>query len=61
MPSISIFVNGRSFLLFEVLGLRPADLQFLNRPVQSWSEDDVYRKVSSFVNNLKVVNDPAER
>ena len=61
MPSISIFVNGRSFLLFEVLGLRPADLQFLTRPVQSWSEDDVYRKVSSFVNNLKVVNDPAER
>ena len=61
MPSLSLFISGRSFLLFDILSLVHEDLEFLSRPVQTWNEDEVYQKVFTFVTNLKVVNDPAER
>ena len=61
MPSLSLFISGRSFLLFDILSLVHEDLGFLSRPVQTWNEDEVYQKVFTFVTNLKVVNDPAER
>ena len=60
-PSISLFVSGRSFLLFEVMGLGHDDLEFLSNPVNTWNNYPVYKNLSNFVTNLKVVNDPAER
>ena len=60
-PSISLFVNGRSFLLFEVMGLKHSDLEFLSHPVDVWNTFPVYEDLFSFVTNLKVVNYPAER
>ena len=61
VPSLSLFVNSRSFLLFEIMGLGHDDLEFLSHPADAWNTYPVYENLFSFVTNLKVVNDPAER
>ena len=60
-PCLSKFVNGRSFTLPDLLGFTPDDLQFFNLDVSEWENNQVYQVLHQFVNQLTVVNDPAER
>ena len=54
-------MNGRSFLLWEVLQLDHSSLGWLSRSPDTWMQDDDYRVLLDFVQNLTVVNDPSER
>ena len=54
-------MNGRSFLLWEVLQLDHSSLGWLSMSPDTWMEDDDYRVLLDFVQNLTVVNDPSER
>ena len=58
---LSTLVNGRSFLLFAVLGYDHSATTFLEHPVASWPQFAIYRRMHHVVTNLMVVNDPAER
>ena len=60
-PTLDTFLNGRSFLLWEVMGQTQENLAWLEQPVDDWERYDDYRKLFFFVNHLVVVNDPAER
>ena len=44
-----------------MLGFTPDDLQFFNLDVSEWENNQVYQVLHQFVNQLTVVNDPAER
>ena len=55
------FINGRSFLLWEVLRKDHSDLDWLSLPVYMWKYNDNFHEINFIVNNLSVVNDPAER
>ena len=54
-------MNGRSFLLWEVLRLDHARLGWLSRSPDTWMQDENYLMLLNFVQNLNVVNDPSER
>lgn len=60
-PSLATFVNGRSFLLWELLNHSQAKLAWLNQPANIWEQSAAYGELHFCVNNLCVVNDPAER
>lgn len=52
------FVTSNTMDFFKTLEL---DTSFLNNPVHTWEEDEVYKKNKSTVKSLRVVNDIAER
>ena len=54
-------MNGRSFLLWEVLRLDHASLDWLRTSPDTWQEDSNYMFLFNFVQNLTCVNDPSER
>ena len=54
-------MNGRSFLLWEVLGLDHASLDWLSKSPEDWEEDENYMHLFNFVENMVCVNDPSER
>ena len=56
-----MFVNGRSFLLWEVLSLNHSILGWLSKSPDAWTEDEDYLFLFSFVENITCVNDPSER
>ena len=61
IPCLSLFINGRSFIIFEVLGLNQNDLLFLEASVDDWPKYRVFRMLHHAITKLNVVNDPAER
>ena len=60
-PTFHNFINGRSFLLWEALRKNHQDLDWLALPVSQWKTNQNYVEINFIVNNLSVVNDPAER
>ena len=60
-PSLATFTSRHSFLLFELLGLEPADLAWLEVEPSEWMEHNSYRKAYEYVTKLQVTNDIAER
>ena len=58
---MSLFVNGRSFLLWEVLGLDHSTLDWLTKSPDAWEENENYMHLFNFVQNIVCVNDPSER
>ena len=61
VPSIASFATKNSFLLPELLGLRPADMNWLLLEPEAWSTNLNYRKIQEYVTKLEVTNDVAER
>ena len=61
MPSLSQFVGPKSWLLPHILKLTDENMEWLHLEVHQWSLMSGYKKFSSFVHGLVVVNDPAER
>ena len=61
IPSLSTFVSERSWLLFNLLDMGPAESEWLQVEVHQWHLFSGFRKFRDFVRGLTVVNDPAER
>ena len=57
--TLASFVSVKSYLLFNLLGID--DLSWLNAPVALWPCFPSFVKANSFVRDLLVVNDGAER
>ena len=55
---MDVFVGPKSWRIFELLGKGSA---WLHQPVEEWEQCQDYRDVASFLKDLKVVNDAAER
>ena len=60
-PNLSEFINGRSFLLWEVMKMDHSHLDWMSRDVELWEHDENYMKLFQAVNEFTVVNDPSER
>ena len=60
-PNLSEFINGRSFLLWEVMKMDHSHLDWMSRDVEFWEQDENYMKLFEGVNNFTIVNDPSER
>ena len=61
LPSLALFVGPRSRLLFSLLQLTPAELDWLKFPSEQWDRFSGYQKFAKFVKKLAVVNDAGER
>ena len=57
-PTLDAFVGPRSWLLFKLLRQQG---NWLGQPVVQWHADPEYESIRSFLKDLKVVNDCAER
>ena len=57
-PTLDSFIGPRSWILFHKLN---AAGTWLNREVMEWPEDNEYKRLETFLKDLKVVNDLAER
>ena len=55
---ISAFIGDDSWSFFHITGL---DDSFLNTPVAQWEANNAYQQGKLIVNNIRVVNDSAER
>ena len=53
-PRLTRFVNGRSFLLWEVLRLDHSSLGWLSKTPDTWHEDADFMSLFKFVNNFSV-------
>ena len=60
-PRLATLVNGRSLLLWHVMGHTLEDLTWMEQPVALWLQFPKFRELNRFVTGLSVVNDPAER
>ena len=60
-PTLSSLVKAKSWQVFAILDMGDDDLQWLKQDAASWPLDPGFLKFQEFVNNLTVVNDPAER
>ena len=60
VPKLSSFVNEKSWLLFDLLGLTGKQ-DWLQTPQEMWVMFTEYRKLKEYVLNVSVVNDLAER
>ena len=60
-PRLATLVNGRSLLLWHLMGHVQADLAWMEQPVRLWLQFPKFRELNRFVTGLSVVNDPAER
>lgn len=58
---ISSLVSKETLRFFHILVGNDRDLTFLKKPQNQWKDDLVYEEIFQIVNNLIVVNDPAER
>ena len=56
--AISTFIGDDSWSFFHITGL---DDSFLNTPVAQWEANNAYQQRKLIVNNIRVVNDSAER
>ena len=52
------FIGSNSWLVFDILGLQG---DWLVKPVTEWEESPDYLTLKTYIENLKVVNDTAER
>jgi hypothetical protein len=59
--SIISFIGPRSCLIFYLLKMTREEVEWMQLPVEYGALMSNYRKVESFVNNLQVINDAAER
>jgi hypothetical protein len=55
------FIGPRSWLIFHLLKMSREQVDWMQLPVEYWDRMTYYRQVESFVNNLPVINDAAER
>ena len=53
--------GSKSWLLWHLNGMGIENPSFLTLPVRLWPEHRDYQRLQMVVNNMKVVNDPAER
>ena len=60
-PTLASLVKAKSWLMFSMLNMTEEELGWLTKDVIYWSKDPGFLKFRDFVNNLTVVNDPAER
>ena len=60
-PTFHNSINGRSFLSWEVLRKNHHDLDWLALPISWLMANKNFGEISLIINNLSVVNDPAER
>lgn len=58
---IASLVSKETLRFFNILVGNDRDLTFLKKPQNQWKDDLVYEEIFQIVNNLIVVNDPAER
>lgn len=56
--NLSQLVGPNSWLLFRIFGQQGT---WLKRTPQSWEENCEFNEMKTFVKNLKIVNDAAER
>ena len=61
MPSLDSFVGPKSWLLPHLLGLDSESMEWIQLSVHQWPLISGFRKFSSLVQKLTIVNDPAER
>ena len=59
-PSLEVFVDKSSWLIFNLCGIEGKP-DWLKIPSQHWQEFEDFRKMNTFVQNLPVINDSAER
>ena len=59
-PEIELYdlIGPRSWKTFKILNF---EHDWLSQPVEKWEESESYQKMKTFVINLKVTNDAAER
>ena len=60
-PRLSSLIKPESWLIFHHLQMSESDVSFLKQEVHLWDSQPGYQKLSQFIENLSVVNDPAER
>ena len=58
---VSDLVDERSVIIFQWLNLSLQDIRLLTYSRDKWCEFDEYKKFKMLINDLKVVNDVAER
>ena len=58
---VSDIVGERSVIIFQRLNLSLQDIRFLTYSRDKWCDFDEYKKFKMLINDLKVVNDVAER
>ena len=61
LPSLDSFVGPKSWLLPHLLGLDSESMEWIQLSVHQWPLISGFRKFSSLVQKLTIVNDPAER
>ena len=54
-------ISSETWFIFDLMGLKDADLNWLNNHPSQWVSDECYAKFKKFVGNLAVTNDAAER
>ena len=59
-PSLEVFVDNGSWLIFDLCGIEGKP-EWLKIPSQHWKEFEEFRTMNTFVQNLPVINDSAER
>ena len=60
-PSLADFVADKSWLFFHLIDAHMQSLQWLNDNPDTWGQNPDYLHLQSFVEEVKVVNDAAER
>ena len=61
LPSLAQFVGPRSYLIFDLLGFSPAEMDWLKFPCTDWERFYGYQKFVNFASKVAVVNDAGER
>jgi hypothetical protein len=56
--SLDLFVGEQSWLIFDILDI---DTDWMVNDAGSWPESNGFKKFANYVNNVRVVNDLAER
>ena len=59
--NLAELTGSRSYLLFDLLSSSSSDLEWMKNPSSEWDKFPEFQRFSSFVTNLKVVNDAGER
>jgi len=59
-PNLEEFVNSRSWLLFNFIGLGRQPLWWRERPAHEWGNHDTYLQFENFVRKMHVTNDFAK-
>ena len=55
---LDFYIGGDSWMFFNILKI---DSSFLRKPVVEWKDNQLYKNAKLIVDNIKVVNDAAER